>query len=166
MTGAQAYKQQLIKDAGDDADAKKKAEETEVDPTTGPWRITLDGPSYIAAMQHLPNRELRKEVYMGYLTRASDLSNEPECDAEEKKEGALGKNNVEIINEILKLRKEMSGLLGFKNYAGELLLLRLLSDLDAVIDSCILLWNKCRNVTCLQNGTLCRECTRIVQPYP
>lgn len=115
---AQAYKQSLIKDAGDDEDAKKKAEEMDVNPAEGPWRITLDGPSYIAAMQHLPNRELRKEVYMGYLTRASDLSVK-ECEAEDKKEeeGALGKNNVVIINEILKLRKEMAGLLGFENFA-------------------------------------------------
>jgi len=110
----------MIKEAGDDEGAKKKAEEMEVDPIEGPWRITLDGPSYIAAMQHLPNRDLRKEVYMGYLTRASDLSVQ-ECESEEK-EGALGKNNVEIINEILKLRKEMSGLLGFGNYAGEFML--------------------------------------------
>eukprot|EP00956_Cyclotella_meneghiniana_P028919 scaffold68671_cov56-Cyclotella_meneghiniana.AAC.1 len=52
------------------------------------------------------------------LGMASDLSVK-ECEAEDKKEeeGALGKNNVVIINEILKLRKEMAGLLGFENFA-------------------------------------------------
>lgn len=117
---AQAYKQSLIKEAGDNEEAKKKAEEMEVNPAEGPWRITLDGPSYIAAMQHVPNRELRKEVYMGYLTRASDLSVK-ECEAKEGEKEELGKNNVVIINEILKLRKEMAGLLGFENFAGKLL---------------------------------------------
>ena len=116
---AQSYKMHLLQKAGEDQEAKKKAEEMEVNSTEGPWRITLDGPSYIAAMQHLPNRDLRKEVYMGYLTRASDLSAQCEAETKEKKEGELGKNNVEIINEILKLRKEMAGLLGFENYAGE-----------------------------------------------
>ena len=117
---AQAYKMHAVKEAGEDEEAKKKAEEMEVNPSAGPWRITLDGPSYVAAMQHLPNRELRKKVYMGYMTRASDLSGE--CEAETKEEGALGKNNVVIIEEILKLRKEMAGLLGFGSYAGEFVL--------------------------------------------
>ena len=119
---AQAYQQNLIKEFNDEED-KKTLEEVKVDAAKGPWRITLDGPSYVAAMQHLPNRELRKEVYMGYMTRASEFTAEKleKKDAEDdKKKDAPGKNNVPIISEILKLRKEMSGLLGFKNYAGEL----------------------------------------------
>ena len=60
---------------------------------------------------------------MGYMTRASEFTAEKleKKDAEDdKKKDGPGKNNVPIISEILKLRKEMSGLLGFKNYAGEL----------------------------------------------
>ena len=113
---AHAYQQNLIKECKGEAEKK-------VDAAKGPWRITLDGPSYVAAMQHLPNRELRKEVYMGYMTRASEFTAEKleKKDAEDdKKKDGPGKNNVPIISEILKLRKEMSGLLGFKNYAGEL----------------------------------------------
>lgn len=124
---AQAHQQHLIKECKDEEEKAKLAEQ-KVDPAAGPWRITLDGPSYIAAMQHLPNRELRKEVYIGYLTRASEFTVEKleKADADagkEKKEGAVGKDNVPIINEILKLRKEVSGLLGFNNYAGEKLYL-------------------------------------------
>ncbi|EED88210.1 oligopeptidase [Thalassiosira pseudonana CCMP1335] len=120
---AAAHKQHLIKEAGDDEDAKKKAEEFEVDAKAGPWRITLDGPSYIAAMQHIPNREVRKEVYIGYLTQEEDG---------EKKEGDVGKNNVVIIEEILKLRKEMAGLLGFKNYAEMSLASKMAPDVESV----------------------------------
>lgn len=48
---AQAHQQHLIKEASDEEE-KKKLGETDVDPNAGPWRFTLDGPSYVAAMQH------------------------------------------------------------------------------------------------------------------
>ncbi|CAJ1950742.1 unnamed protein product [Cylindrotheca closterium] len=54
---------------------QKKGEEVaelpEMNPQKGPWRITLDMPSYLPALQHIPDRELRKEVYMANLQRAS-----------------------------------------------------------------------------------------------
>ncbi|KAL7530675.1 hypothetical protein ACHAXR_006726 [Thalassiosira sp. AJA248-18] len=130
---AQAHQQHLIKEAGGDEDKKKEIEGAEVDPNAGPWRLTLDGPSYIAAMQHIPNRVVRKEIYMGYLTRASEFTAEKleKKDGEEEKKGP-GKNNVPIINEMLKLRKEMSGLLGFKNYAEMSLASKMAPDVDSV----------------------------------
>jgi oligopeptidase A len=126
---AQAYQQHAIKECKDDEE-KKVLEEAKVDASAGPWRITLDGPSYIAAMQHLPNRELRREVYVGYMTRASEFTADilEKMDEEKKKDVVVdekekkdkpGKNNVPIIKEILKNKKELSGLLGFSNYAGE-----------------------------------------------
>jgi oligopeptidase A len=121
---AQAHQQHLIKEASDEEE-KKKLGEAEVDPKAGPWRITLDGPSYIAAMQHCPDRDLRKQVYIGYMTRASEFTAdqlESKDKDTEKKADAPGKDNVPIINEILKLRKEVSGILGFNNYAGKLML--------------------------------------------
>jgi len=114
---AQAYQQNLIKECKDEEE-KKKLEEAEVDANAGPWRLTLDGPSYVAVMQHVPDRELRKQIYLGYMTKASELT----ADKLEKKDGdekGPGKNNVPIIQEILRLRKEMSGLLGFNNFAGK-----------------------------------------------
>ncbi len=125
---AQAYRQHAIKECKDDEE-KKALDEAKVDASAGPWRITLDGPSYIAAMQHLPNRALRREVYLGYMTRASEFTAETlEKMEEEKKKDVVdekekknkpGKNNVPIIKEILKNKKELSSLLGFSNYAGE-----------------------------------------------
>ena len=67
----------------------------------GPWKITLDMPSYLPAMKHLKSSEIRKELYMEFISRASE-----------------GKyDNSENIKEILKLRKELSKLLNFETYS-------------------------------------------------
>mmetsp|Transcript_10304 Transcript_10304/g.22367 ORF Transcript_10304/g.22367 Transcript_10304/m.22367 type:complete len:798 (-) Transcript_10304:247-2640(-) len=125
---AQAHLQHLVKEC-EDEEEKKKLEEQKVDGSVGPWRLTLDGPSYVSAMQHIPNRDLRQKVYLGYLQRASEFTAGDE--GEEKKDG-LGKNNVPIIQEILKLRKEMSGLLGFNNFAEQSLASKMAPDVAAV----------------------------------
>lgn len=67
----------------------------------GPWRITLDFPSYGPFMQHSTRRDLREKLYKAYITRASsgDLNNQP------------------LIERILELRQELAELLGFANYA-------------------------------------------------
>ncbi|MCH7689182.1 MAG: M3 family metallopeptidase, partial [Planctomycetes bacterium] len=79
--------------AGDD--------QTPATPEAGPWRITLDAPSFVPFMQHCRHRHLRESVYRAYVTRASagDLDN-----------GAL-------IPRILRLRKEQAKLLGYENFA-------------------------------------------------
>ena len=88
-----------------DSAKKMWAAAAEGDAESGPWKITLDGPSYISAMQHLGIREHREELYKAYVTRASESSGD--------------KNNVPLINEILALKLEMSKLLGFGNYAEQ-----------------------------------------------
>ena len=145
---AQAYKQHVVKECKDE-DEKKKLDETKVDPAAGPWRISLDGPSYIAAMQHLPNRELRKEVYLGYMTRASEFTVEklekmeaekPKRDTtEDESEGGKaankpGKNNVPIITEILKNKRELSSLLGYNNYAEMSLASKMAPSVSSVLE--------------------------------
>ena len=74
-----------------------------MDPNAGPWRITLDMPSYIAVLSHVPDRALRQQVYMANVQRASELRED--------------KNNVPLIYEILQLKHEMAQMLGFNNYA-------------------------------------------------
>ncbi|CAM8934404.1 unnamed protein product [Rhodiola kirilowii] len=71
------------------------------DAENGPWIITLDAPSYLPVVQHAKNRSLRKEVYLAYITRASngDLDNTP------------------LIEQILSLKLEKAKLLGYNNYA-------------------------------------------------
>jgi oligopeptidase A len=70
-------------------------------PTEGPWTITLDAPSYTAFMQHSQRRDLREQVYKALVSRASS----GEYD------------NLGNIDRILELRREMSKILGFDNFA-------------------------------------------------
>ncbi|HHO77104.1 MAG TPA: M3 family peptidase [Deltaproteobacteria bacterium] len=70
-------------------------------PENGPWRITLDHPSYLPFMQHSRIRKQREKVYRAFMTRASS--------------GAL--DNSEYISRILALRKEKAALLGYHTYA-------------------------------------------------
>ena len=67
----------------------------------GPWRITLDYPSFIPFMQHCKKRELREQLYKASISRAS---------TEEL-------NNYPLIQRILELRQEKTKILGFNSYA-------------------------------------------------
>jgi oligopeptidase A len=70
-------------------------------PENGPWRITLDFPSYSPFMQHSTRRDLREQLYKAFITRASsgELDNNP------------------LIERTLELRQELANLLGFKTFA-------------------------------------------------
>lgn len=98
------------------------SETKKIDPAAGPWRITLDGPSYIAAMSHLPSRSLREKVYRAYLTRASDFSSDE------------SKSNVPLIHEILSLKHEMATMLGYDNYAEQSLEAKMAPDVSSVAE--------------------------------
>lgn len=98
-----------------------KEDTEEVDAEKGPWRVTLDGPSYVAALSHIPNREIREKVYKGYLTRASEIGDD-------------SRNNVPLVYEILKLKKEMASILGFKNYAEMSLASKMAPSVESVTE--------------------------------
>eukprot|EP00536_Pseudo-nitzschia_multiseries_P016108 jgi/Psemu1/247325/estExt_Genewise1.C_10190054 len=104
--------------------AKEGEEQPEVDMSvateSGPWRITLDIPSYIPVMSHVPDRAIREKVYKAYVQKASEKSD--------------GKNNVPLIYEILSLKQEMAELLGFKNYAELSLAKKMASTVEEVTD--------------------------------
>jgi len=86
--------------------AKKIAQETAKQHNMSGWLFTLDLPSYQAVVTYADNRKLRQEMYCAYITRASDQS--PNA----------GKwDNTETIYTILSIRREMAGLLGFKNFS-------------------------------------------------
>ncbi|MFZ2540372.1 MAG: M3 family metallopeptidase [Gallionella sp.] len=70
------------------------------------WLFTLQAPSYMPVMQYADNRALREQMYRAYVTRASEFG-KPKWD------------NTPLMEEIVKLRGEEAGLLGFANY-GEL----------------------------------------------
>ena len=70
------------------------------------WMVTLQFPSYNAVMTYADNRELRREHYEAYATRASDQGPH-----------AGRWDNSEIMEKILALRHEKARLLGFDNFA-------------------------------------------------
>lgn len=65
------------------------------------WRFTLQLPSYQPFMQYSARRDLRERMYHAYMNRASsgDHDNRP------------------LVKRILELRRELSGILGFRDYA-------------------------------------------------
>jgi len=69
------------------------------------WKLTLRMPCYLPVMQYAQNRRLRRQLHEGYATLASELGAKPEWD------------NGPLIERILVLRREMAGLLGYRNYA-------------------------------------------------
>ncbi|MFI4859383.1 MAG: M3 family metallopeptidase [Phycisphaerales bacterium JB063] len=95
---------------------QKHKPDTDATPDAGPWRITLDYPSFVPFMQHCRNRTLREQVYKAYTTRASD--------------GKL--DNTDIIAQTLKLRQERAKLLGYEHHAALSLSTKMAKDVDAV----------------------------------
>lgn len=69
------------------------------------WRFKLDYPTYHAVMTHAHSRDLRETFYRAWSTRASDQGDNSEWD------------NSENIEQIMSLRHEAAGLVGFDNYA-------------------------------------------------
>lgn len=69
------------------------------------WKFTLDYPTYHAVMTHGDSRKLRERFYKAWSTRSSNQAEEKKWD------------NSKNIIEILSLRKQLSKLVGFKNYA-------------------------------------------------
>jgi oligopeptidase A len=87
------------------------------------WMITLQFPSYHAIMTYADNRELRREHYAAYCTRASDQG--PDA----------GKwDNTEVMENILALRHEKAQLLGFDSYAELSLATKMADSADEVLN--------------------------------
>jgi len=86
------------------------------------YLLTLDIPSYLPVMTYCDNQALRKELYEAYVTRASDRG--PNA----------GKwDNSENIAEILKLRYEVSRMLGFNTYSEKSLATKMAESPDQVL---------------------------------
>ncbi|NMG07296.1 M3 family metallopeptidase [Brasilonema sp. UFV-L1] len=98
------------------AQAARAAGEENATPENGPWRITLDVPSYAPFMQHSTRRDLREKMYRAFISRASsgELDNNP------------------LIERILELRQELAELLGFKTYAELSLASKMAPSVQAV----------------------------------
>jgi len=87
------------------------------------WLLTLEFPSYYPVITYADNRDLRREVYAAYATRASDQGPQ-----------AGEYDNTEVMDQILALRHEAAGLLGFANYAERSLATKMARGTDEVLD--------------------------------
>ena len=98
------------------AQAARDAGDKEATVEAGPWRITLDMPSYAPFLRHAKRRDLREKLHRAFITRASsgELDNRP------------------LIEKILKLRKQQAELLGFSNYAELSLARKMAPSVSAV----------------------------------
>jgi oligopeptidase A len=86
------------------------------------WMLTLEYPSYHAVMTYADDRDLRREMYEAYATRAS------ECGP-----GAGQWDNSELMEQILALRHEAANLLGFANHAERSLATKMAPDTHRVM---------------------------------
>ncbi len=94
------------------------------------YRLTLDFPSFHAVMTFADDRELRREVYTGYMTRAT--SHTPDnTDSADNKPGWDNSSNIE---KIIAFRTEKAKLLGFANYAEYSVASKMVDSPQQVID--------------------------------
>jgi oligopeptidase A len=98
------------------AQAARAAGEESATAENGPWRITLDYPSYVPFMEHSTRRDLRKTLFKAFISRASD--------------GEF--DNNPLIARILELRQEKAHLLGFDSYAQLSLASKMAPTVEAV----------------------------------
>ncbi len=109
--------------AGLPASAIAQAKQTAANLNQEGWMITLQFPSYQAVMTYADDRELRREHYQAYATRASDQAPEHEQ-----------WDNSLIMQQILALRHEKAQLLGFNNYAELSLATKMADKPEDVLD--------------------------------
>ena len=69
------------------------------------WLLTLDYPSFEPVMKYVENREIRRELYVAYVTRCRD--------------GQF--SNTSVITDLLNLRRKLAKLLGYKDFADYVL---------------------------------------------
>jgi oligopeptidase A len=107
--------------AGLPEDARERARQAARNRGLDGWALTLDFPCYHAVMSHATERELRREMYEAWVTRASELG------------PTAGRfDNGAVIAAILRLRHEAAGILGFANYAELSLATKMASSVDEV----------------------------------
>ena len=98
------------------AQAAREAGSLDASADNGPWRITLDYPSFMPFMVHSRRRDYREQLYRASISRASggDLDNTP------------------FIGRILQLRQEMAALLGYGSFAELSLASKMAPDVAAI----------------------------------
>jgi len=86
------------------------------------WLVTLEAPSYLAVMTYSENRELRREVAVAFVSRASDAG-----------PNAGQWDNAPVMERIMLLRSQKAKLLGYANYAELSLAQKMAESPDQVL---------------------------------
>ena len=90
------------------------------------YLFTLHKPSWIPFLQYADNRELRKQMYLGYINRG-DNNNE--------------NDNKEVIARILKLRQQKAQLFGYETFADYQLEDKMAKTPEAAYNLLMTIWN-------------------------
>ena len=98
------------------AQAARQAGAAAATPEHGPWRITLDYPSFGPFLEHSRRRDLREQLYRAFITQASS--------------GA--EDNTPLLRSILSLRQEQARLLGYGSFAELSLASKMAPDVATV----------------------------------
>ena len=80
------------------------------------WRVTLQAPSYLPFLRHARRRDLRERLWRAYNGRA---------------EGGLHDNRA-IVDDIVRMRRDLATRLGYRDYAALVLEDRMLAGVDQV----------------------------------
>jgi len=97
------------------------------------WFFNLDFPTFYAVQRHAKDRALREDFYRAWTTRASDAGPD-----------AGRWDNTAVMIEILALRQEAAGLLGYSNYAEYSLATKMARSVDQVMSFLEDLAARCR----------------------
>ena len=90
------------------------------------YLFTLHKPSWIPFLQYADNRELRRQMYLGYINRG-DNNNE--------------NDNKEVIARILKLRQQKAKLFGYETFADYQLEDKMAKTPEAAYNLLMTIWN-------------------------
>lgn len=90
------------------------------------WLFTLHKPSWIPFMQYADNRDLRKQMYLGYINRGDNNN---------------ANDNKEVIARILKLRQQKAQLFGYNTFAEYQLADKMAKTPEAAYELLMTIWN-------------------------
>ncbi len=79
------------------------AEAAKAEGKEGKWVFKLNKPSMLPFLQYAQNRDLRKQLYMGYVNRGNNNN---------------ANDNKQVVSDMVRLRAEKANLLGYENYAA------------------------------------------------
>jgi len=118
------------------------------------WLFKLDQPTYLAVMSAAESGALRRDVYQAWVTRASELG-----------PSAHRYDNNPLIEEIVGLRHEMAGLLGFATFADYALATRMAKSRRQVQEFLDDLARLCRPAASREFAALERFAGRKLDPW-